>query len=624
MCGMTGIMALGDELVAEAQQHLARMSGSLAHRGPDASGDWIDLKAGIALGHRRLSILELSSAGSQPMHSHSGRFVLVTNGEIYNHLEIREFLIKEGARPAWRGHSDTETMLAAFDHWGVESALSRFVGMFAFAVWDRQQRELTLARDRLGEKPLYYGLFGRTLIFGSELKALRAHPAFDFRVDRGQLAIYLHRGYVPAPHSIHRGIHKLPPGSFVRIGAGKMARSLPAARSYWSLAQAAAIGRQQPFRGSVQEAVDRLEFVLERAVAAQSVADVPLGAFLSGGIDSSVVVALMQKHASQPVRTFAIGFEEDRYNEAPHAKAVARYLGTEHTELIVTPREAMAAIPRLPRLYDEPFGDSSSIPTFLVAELARRRVTVSLSGDGGDELFGGYTRYARGHRLWQLLRSIPPGVRKLLARAIGGRFERFVAATSTAALYDAVMLDPAAAGLVPGRDDSLSEATLGLDARLAGESFLHAMMLVDGTTYLPDDILVKVDRASMGVSLESRVPLLDHRVVEFAWSLPVAMQLRNGQGKWLLRQLLARHVPAALFDRPKKGFGMPVGEWIRGAMREWAESQLDAARLRNEGLLDAERIRAQWAAHLRGETRSGEGIWRILMFQAWLAESQQQ
>ena len=619
MCGVTGFFQLAGGLAPGAREQLVIMTDCLAHRGPDATGEWIDPEAGIALGHRRLSILDLSAAGSQPMISHSGRYVLVTNGEIYNHLEIRNALARDGAEPAWRGHSDTESFLAAVDRWGTEAALRRTVGMFALALWDRQEQVLALARDRLGEKPLYYGVQGDVLLFGSELKSLRAHPAFQAEVDRDQLAIYLQRGYVPAPSSIYGGIRKVPPGCLVQFGRNPPASRLPAPQPFWSLAEIAASGLRNPFTGSDAEAVDRLGAVLSRAVASQSVADVPLGAFLSGGIDSSVVVALMQAQSSRPVRTFSIGFQEDAFNEAPHARAVAAHLGTEHTEMIVTPRDAMEVIPRLPRLYDEPFGDSSAIPTFLVAELARRHVTVSLSGDGGDELFGGYTRYWRGHRLRRVARRVPGFLRAAVAASFGRHYSRFVAASTAGELYDAVMLDPEASGIALGNEGGPPGASIGLDAGLAERDFYQAMMLADGTTYLPDDILVKVDRASMGVSLESRVPMLDHRVVELAWQMPLRMKYRNGEGKWLLKQLLRRHVPAALHDRPKQGFGVPVGEWIRGGMREWAESLLAAERLKREGFLDAQRVREQWSQHLEGRTRSGEGIWRVLMFQAWLA-----
>jgi asparagine synthase (glutamine-hydrolysing) len=621
MCGVTGFFRRTGGLAPDARERLATMTACLAHRGPDSAGVWLDPEAGIALGHRRLSILELSAAGSQPMTSHSGRYVLVTNGEIYNHLEIREDLAVNGGEPAWRGHSDTETLLAAFDRWGAEPALRKAVGMFAMALWDRQEQVLTLARDRLGEKPMYYGDQGDVLLFASELKALRAHAAFRAEIDRDQLAVYLHRGYVPGPRSIYRGIRKLPPGCLVQFHRNASPGRSVEPRAYWSLGKIASNGLASPFTGSDAEAIDQLEAVLSRAVASQSVADVPLGAFLSGGIDSSTVVALMQAQSSRRVRTFAIGFLEAGFNEAPHARAVAAHLGTEHTEMIVTSQDAMNVIPRLPILYDEPFGDSSAIPTFLVAELARRHVTVSLSGDGGDELFGGYTRYGRGHGLWRLLRHCPRSMRKVLAPAFGRHYERFVAAGSASALYDAVMLDEAAAGIVRGSEGEPPGASVGLNAELAESDFYQAMMLADCTTYLPDDILVKVDRASMGVSLESRVPMLDHRVVELAWQLPLHTKLRNGEGKWLLKQLLRKYVPAALHDRPKKGFGMPVGDWIRGGMREWAESLLGAERLSQEGFLDVRRVRDHWSRHLEGTTRSGEGIWRVLMFQAWLAET---
>ena len=621
MCGITGFFRpVG--IPATARDELLRMTSSLSHRGPDETGQWFDIEAGIALGHRRLSILELSAAGSQPMTSHSGRYVLVTNGEIYNHLEIREALAREGRVPVWRGHSDTESLLAGFDHWGVESALHKSVGMFALAVWDRQARTLTLARDRLGEKPLYYGVQADVLLFGSELKSLRGHAAFRAEVDRVQLSVYMHRGYVPAPMSIYLGILKLPPGCFVRFGPGALPVRPPEPQAYWSLDEVAARGMRSPFDGSDDEAIGQLETVLSRAVTSQSVADVPLGAFLSGGIDSSTVVALMQAQSSRPVQTFAIGFEEDAFNEAPHARAVAAHLRTEHTEMIVTPRDAMNVIPRLPRLYDEPFGDSSAIPTFLVAELARRHVTVSLSGDGGDELFGGYTRYARGHRLWRLLRHVPRGLRAAIASGFGRHYSRFVSAGSAEEFYDSVMLDPAADGTVLGNPGQPPGASVGLDPGLAGRDFYHAMMLADGCTYLPDDILVKVDRASMGVSLESRVPMLDHRVVELAWQMPLRMKVRNGEGKWILKQLLRKYVPAELHDRPKMGFGMPVGDWISGGMRDWAESLLAEERLRREGFLDVRRVRDLWSRHLAGRLRAGGDIWRVLMFQAWLAETE--
>jgi len=622
MCGLTGIFRPVGGLEPESRQNLSAMTQCLEHRGPDAAGAWLDPEAGIALGHRRLSILELSAAGSQPMTSASGRYVLIINGEIYNHLEIREALAREGSCPAWRGHSDTESLLAAFDRWDREAALKQSVGMFALALWDRQERVLTLARDRMGEKPIYYGWQGDTLLFGSELKSLRAHPAFHAEVDREQLAIYLRRGYVPAPRSIYQRIFKLPPGSFVQFERQQSAGVVADPRPYWSMSDVAASAMKNAFAGSDAEAIDCLETQLGRAVASQSIADVPLGAFLSGGIDSSTVVALMQAQSSRPVKTFAIGFRESGFDEAPHARAVAQHLGTDHTEIIATPRDAMEVIPRLPALYDEPFGDSSAVPTFLVARLARRHVTVSLSGDGGDELFGGYTRYWRSDNLWRVLKRIPPWVRAALAPCFGNHHSHMIAADSAQQLYDAVMLDGAAAGLVLGITSEPQGASIGLDADLAKSSFYQSMMLADSTTYLPDDILVKVDRATMGVSLESRVPMLDHRVVELAWRMPFQMKVRNGESKWLLKRLLGKYVPASLHDRPKKGFAVPIGQWVRGGLREWAESLLLAETLQQQNFLDWRRVRERWSQHLNGETRSGEGIWRILVFQAWLAAAQ--
>lgn len=620
MCGLTGFFR-PQGLGSGADEELSRMTLRLAHRGPDASGAWLDPGAGIALGHRRLSILELSALGSQPMISHSGRYVFITNGEIYNHVDIREELARAGDEPEWRGHSDTESLLAAFDRWGPEEALTRAVGMFAFALWDRQDRSLTLARDRMGEKPLYYGWQGDTLLFGSELKSLRAHPSFRAAVDRTQLDLFMQRGYVPAPGSIHQGIFKLPAGCLVKLDSRARAGRLPDPRPYWSLDTVAARGSRQPFDGDDRAALDALEAVVARAVASQSVADVPLGAFLSGGIDSSAIVALMQAQSQRPVRTFSIGFAEAEFNEAPYAKEVATHLGTDHTQLIVTPREAMDVVPQLPALYDEPFGDSSAIPTFLVAKLARRHVTVSLSGDGGDELFGGYTRYRRGEALWGTLRRVPRPLRAALAPAFGRHYSRFVAAPAAGEFYDAVMLDPHAAGIVLSSEGTPRGRSVRLDAALAERFIYEAMMKADSKTYLPDDILVKLDRASMGVSLESRVPMLDHRVVEFAWKLPLSIKVRGGETKWILKQLLRRHLPAAMHDRPKQGFGVPVYDWLRGSMRGWAEPLLDAETLRRQGFLDWRRVREIWSAHLGGTTRLGLSLWRILMFQAWLAET---
>jgi asparagine synthase (glutamine-hydrolysing) len=597
-------------------------------------GIWLDSDAGIAFGHRRLAVLELSPAGQQPMLSASGRFVLIFNGEIYNHLEMRMALAQAGESVVWRGHSDTESLLACVDAWGVEETLKKAAGMFSLALWDRRERVVILARDRAGEKPLYYGWQHGAFMFGSELKALRANPNFHAEIDRNVLAQYMRRGFIEAPQTIYRGIFKLPPASYLRLSADGQPGALPDATAYWSLADAVAQGSARPFTGTDSEAIACLESQLMRSVALQSVADVPLGAFLSGGIDSSVVVAMMQAQAAQPVRTFTIGFSEDSHNEARHAQRVARHLGTNHTEMYVTSNDAMAVIPSLPSLYDEPFGDSSAIPTILVSRLARREVTVSLSGDGGDELFGGYSRYARTRRAWSLMRPIPrwlrgaaaQGIKALFAERTSGvackarRLALYLRANSAAACYQTnVSQFGDSPGLVVG-----AERTSHRSDRTAPNLVSHGpyseMMYTDFATYLPDDILVKVDRASMSVSLECRVPMLDHRLVEFAWTLPFHMKVREGQTKWLLRQVLRRHVPDALIDRPKMGFGVPVAEWIRGPLRDWAEGLLSDDRLRQEGFLNPIVVGDVWRRHLARASNEGDGLWHILMFQAWLSQ----
>ncbi len=633
------------------------MADTLLHRGPDDAGVWVDEAAGITLAHRRLAILDLSPAGHQPMVSSSGRYVIAFNGEIYNHLELRAELEKVGAGGmapiAWRGHSDTETLLAAFEAWGIEATLEKAVGMFAMALWDRKTRTLTLARDRMGEKPLYYGWVRGVLVFGSELKALRAFPGFDNAIDPGALALFLRHNYVPAPWSIYENIWKLPPACFVQFTchpdtAAPQPTERGDVRSYWSLHPVAEHGQTAPWASSEHEAVDELERLLRQSIRGQMLADVPLGAFLSGGIDSSTVVALMQAMSDRPVKTFTIGFHEEHYNEATHAKAVAQYLGTEHTELYVTPIEAQAVIPRLPRLYDEPFADSSQIPTFLVAQLARRHVTVALSGDGGDELFGGYNRYFWASRIWRMLGPTPHALRKGLAYAL---------TVLSPSAWNNVFA--AAAFLLPARlrygnpGDKLHKLADVLQAASAEDvyhflvsqwkhpeqlvfgsnepatalterqqwprvkDFESRMMYLDQLSYLPDDILVKVDRAAMGVSLETRVPLLDHRLVEFAWLLPMTMKIRQGQGKWLLRQVLERYVPRALIERPKMGFGVPIDAWLREPLKDWAEELLDRGRLARAGLLNPEPIRAKWLEHLSGRRNWAYDLWTVLMFEAW-------
>jgi len=603
------------------------MTGTLAHRGPDSHGTWIDRSAGVALGHRRLAIVDLSPAGHQPMVSASGRYVIVFNGEIYNFLDLRKELesAPNNGSTHFNGHSDTEIMLACFERWGVVNSVKRFNGMFAFAVWDRLERTLHLARDPLGEKPLYYGWQSGTLLFGSELKALRAHPAFTSQIDRSILALYFRRGYVPAPYSIYQDIFKLPQGTILSIDAER-----PSERtiSFWSFKDVIQRAVSNPFRGSEQEAVHELGALLADATRIRMISDVPLGAFLSGGIDSSLVVALMQASSSKRVRTFTIGFFEAEYNEAADAKAVAQYLGTDHTEWYVTPAEAISVVPRLPALYDEPFADSSQVPTSLVAALARRHVTVALSGDGGDELFGGYQRYLRVSRRWRRMASVPLPIRKLFTTMMkpisGDRSDRFQKALDLAALSNpAAFYETHLSGwrkpsaLVRGAVESPQPVSFRELWPGCDDLYLH-MMATDTATYLPDDILVKVDRASMGTSLETRIPLLDPRIVEFAWRLPLNMRIRAGQTKWPLRKLLDNYVPRVLVERPKAGFGMPVGGWIRGPLRPWAEELLDATRIEREGYLQSEPIRTRWTEHLSGRCDHSGFLWSVLMFQAWL------
>ena len=641
MCGIAGFLEFSNCRAAgrAGLEAAARaMADTIAHRGPDDSGVWADERWQVALGFRRLAIVDLSPGGRQPMESAGGRFVLVFNGEIYNHRELRSELAAVGV--SFRGNSDTEVLLAAIEQWGLEPALAQCVGMFAFALWDRHERSLHLVRDRLGEKPLYYALVGGTLLFGSEIKALRAHEAFDDELDRHALAAYLRHAYVPGPHSIYRHVRKLPPGCLLTVAAGTAAPRCLEPRAYWSAAEAFQRGAEQPHRGSDEEIVEEFTALLTAAIGQQMVADVPLGAFLSGGIDSSTIVALMQRQSSRPVKTFTIGFHEAAYDEARHARAVARHLGTDHTELYVTAKQARDVIPRLPRLYDEPLADASQIPTYLVAELARSQVTVSLSGDGGDELFCGYARYLATRSFWRGVRWLPTGLRAALGRQLvrrpglaaapSGSLGRklfwagqLLGCESPLAVYRQLVShwpDPAVA--VAGAHEA---ATIFTDPRraVAVEGLERQMMLADLGSYLPDNILVKVDRATMGVGLESRAPLLDHRLVELAARLPLRMLVRRGQGKWLLRQVLYRHVPRHLVERPKMGFGVPLNAWLRGPLRQWAEDLLSESTLRRDGLFNPAVVRAKWTEHLSGAGNWSACLWPVLMFQQWKSEQAQ-
>ncbi len=643
MCGIGGFLQAGGFAATEARADLAAMSAELAHRGPDGEGFWVAPAAGVALCHRRLSIVDLSPLGSQPMRSASGRFTITFNGEIYNYRALRTELMALGA--AFRGGSDTEVLLAAVEEWGFAEALQRSRGMFAIGLWDSQERVLWLARDRFGEKPLYYGDFDGTFVFGSELKALRRHSGWKAELDRHALAAFLRHGFIPAPQSIFRGVRKLKAGCTLRVCvAGNSLRCEE--REYW---QPSAVATPRPGDQRIDEA-DALESVnaaLEEAIRLQMVADVPVGAFLSGGIDSSLVVALMQRASSQAVRTFSIGFEEEQFNEAPHASRVADHLGTRHTELIVTSRDALAVIPRLARIYDEPFADPSQIPTFLVADLARQDVTVALSGDAGDELFGGYSRYLEVRDRWSRLQRVPASLRRAAARTLEsmplwalsavtapvrsisrrrGRQQvadrmqeraRVWGARSLPELYDATMTFWHPSQLVIGADAPCSHSNA--DAPASIDALAH-MMYSDTRLYLPDDILVKVDRAAMAVSLETRVPLLDPQVAQAAWRIPLAIHLKDGRGKWVLRQLLERHVPRAMFDRPKSGFAVPIGRWLRGELRDWAGALLEPSRLRREGYLAQAPIERRWRQHLRGEMNWSFHLWGVLMFQSWLED----
>lgn len=640
MCGIAGLLDRKTRLGANALEAATRTAiDAIANRGPDGSGVWIDPAQGVGLGHRRLAIIDLSPKGAQPMHSGDARYVITYNGEVFNYLELRAELEAQGVR--FRGDSDTEVMLEGFCRWGVIETVSRLIGMFALALWDRQTRTLWLVRDRLGVKPLYYAHADGRLLFGSELKALRACPDWRPQIDIDALAAYMRHGYVPAPRTIYREARKLGAGEILEWRAD----AAPRTHVYWSAREKAIAGRAAwGAAPDPQEAVERLDTLLRDAVKRRMIADVPLGAFLSGGIDSSTVVAMMQAQSARPVKTFSIGFDEEGYDEARHAKAVAAHLSTDHSELYVTSAHALDVVPRLAEMYDEPFADSSQIPTFLVAEATRRHVTVALSGDGGDENFAGYNRYQLGESIWRRLGAVPGPLRRMAAAALeapgaavfdavnsllprGRRVSR--PAEKAAKLAEVLRLrdfdavyrrlvsqwpDPAAL-VLQGREPHgpLWDDTLAADM----PETVARMQLLDTITYLPDDILTKVDRATMAVALEGRVPLLDHRVVEFAWTLPPELKIRGGESKWILRRVLEKYVPRALFERPKMGFGVPIDAWLRGPLRDWAEDLLDPKQIAADGLLDPAPIAAAWSAHLSGARDLHYPLWVVLMLRAW-------
>lgn len=639
MCGIAGTWGTPG---GESLQHTAKsMADAIAHRGPDDSGEWFDADAALALAHRRLSVIDTSFAGHQPMVSKCGRYVIVYNGEIYNHLDIREELEAADLQQKWVGHSDTETLIEAVAFWGVEIALPKCNGMFAFALWDREQRTLTLARDRMGEKPLYFGVMGGTFIFGSELKALRQHPFWQGEIDRDALALYFRFQYVPAPHSIFRDVHKLRPGHFITVSWDAGPQWVE--KNYWDIQEQARLGISEHSTACPDERIEELHSLLNSAVASRMIADVPLGAFLSGGYDSGLVVALMQRHSAHPVRTYTIGFDEQAYNEAPYAKQVAAHLGTQHEELYVTAEDALSVVPQLPKIWCEPFGDSSQVPTYLVSALASQQLTVALSGDGGDELFYGYSRYHASEAQWQKVVKYPLALRKLMAsllqvapRGLVGKAMQAIRpdygsaglAETLQYLCDTIAHDNPRL-LYRGRvshSHSPGDLVLGSKPALTvfddkNELSIAAMMqLIDMQTYLPDDILVKVDRASMARSLETRAPLLDHRLVEFAWRIPSSMNVNNGAGKHLIKQIAHRYLPKQLMDRPKIGFGVPVGEWLRGPLKPWAEELLGEQRLASDGYLNVDLVRAKWLEHQKGRRNWQYHLWDLLMFQSWLDE----
>jgi asparagine synthase (glutamine-hydrolysing) len=646
MCGIAGILDPVASTTAERLGALAsEMASAIEHRGPDDDGVWVDADAGVAFGHRRLAVIDLGKSGAQPMVSSGGRWVMAYNGEIYNYLEVRQRL--EGGGTVFRGNSDTEVLIAAVERWGIDRAFDACEGMFAAALWDRRERDLHLLRDRFGEKPLYYGWVGKVFAFGSELKALSALPGFGAEIDRRAVTSYLRHNCVPAPDTIWRGVRKLLPGHMVTLHAPSPGL-LPQQRCYWSMADAVERARQDRLTGSDAEMTDQLEDALSAAVAARMVADVPVGAFLSGGIDSSAIVALMQRHASMPVRTFTVGFSDRAFDESSEAAAVAAHLGTDHTAVHVGDAEAMEVIPQLADIWDEPFADASQIPTHLVSRVARHDVTVSLSGDGGDELFAGYNRHAWLDRVWGKAVLVPAGARRGAGSALGSvppavvdraaratrllpagwqvrnpstkvaKLARVLSASDAEDAYRALTThwdDASSLVIENGRGGAADDRS---PSPFSDGGITELMLWSDLVGYLPDDILTKLDRAAMAASLETRAPFLDRRILELAWRLPLDAKLRGGQTKWVLRQVLERHVPAALVERPKMGFGLPIGRWLRGVLAPWAEHLLDERRLRDQGLLDPVPVRKAWELHRTGRRDLGYELWDVLVLQSWI------
>lgn len=650
MCGLAGFLWTSKETVIEINRKLKSMTDVIKHRGPDDEGFWIDEKDRVAFGHRRLSILDLSAAGHQPMHSLSKRFTVVFNGEIYNHPELRDKLESESKKKIyWQGHSDTETLLYCFDFWGVDLTLKNISGMFAMALYDSSTQSMYLVRDRMGEKPLYYGWNSNKFIFASELKSIKAFDGVSTEVDREALALYLKYDYVPSPFSIYKGFKKLPQGSYLKLDRkdNEWVKDSEVIIKYWSMKNIAKSGKADQFiHSSEQDVIDKLDLLLSKSIKEQMISDVPLGAFLSGGIDSSLIVALMQKQSNRKIKTFTIGFDEKNYNEAEYAKSVARHLGTDHTELYISPEQAIDVISQIPYIYDEPFADSSQIPTFLVSKMAKQHVTVSLSGDGGDELFGGYNRYFMANKLWKKIHRVPLSIRKIITLLIslispqnwdylinlifkflpkkyrvahpGDKIYKLSKILTSKNMFD--VYDKLVSHWNDPNKVVINSTKINNPAPKATELLTpeEEMMLKDSTSYLPDDILAKVDRASMSVSLEARAPFLDRDVVQFAWTLPFNMKIRNSKGKWILRKVLNKYVPNELIDRPKMGFGVPIDEWLRGPLQQWAENLLSEKRLKDDGYFNVDLVRKKWLEHLSGSQNWQYHLWSILMFQIWL------
>lgn len=650
MCGISGFYSKASSL---SEDIISKMSQALKHRGPDNSGVWINKNSGIYFGHQRLSILDLSDAGHQPMQSQSSRFIITYNGEIYNHLDIRKELERNNFKIEWKGNSDTETLLEAINFFGVEQTLSKIEGMFAFGLWDQKMNRLFLARDRLGEKPLYYGWQGvgdnKVFIFGSELKALKVHPEFRGNINRDAISLQLRHNCIPAPYSIYKDIYKLQPGHFLELKESDLKKKISTkSKNYWSLSEIAISGNNSQFNQCEEEIEKNLEKNLQLSVKKQMISDVPLGAFLSGGVDSTLIVALMQSQAAHPVNTFTIGFDQDDFSEARYAKKIARHLGTNHRELNVTPNQVIETIPKIPSIYDEPFSDSSQIPTFLISQFANQNVKVALSGDGGDELFCGYNRYMMSTTFSNLQNYTPLILRKILAGTInsisprnwnriskvlpglnkhlnfGEKIHKFANVLKTKSLQDyyytlcshwqnpdKVLIDV----------DEPKTTLKKLISELDGLNIQQQMMVMDSITYLSDDILVKLDRAAMASSLETRAPFLDHKLIEHVWKIPHSLKIKNGKGKFILRQILDRYVPNALTERPKMGFGIPLAEWLRGPLKDWAENLLDEKILRHEGYFNSELIKNKWKEHLTGKKNWQYDLWDVLMFQAWINEN---